>query len=109
MRMVFAAILVMLLAAGALALFMSYDDTETFLVGPTLVDCVGVAPQKCMMVRHDEASDWELFYSDIEGFDYEEGNSYRLSVRVTDVPDPPADSSSKRYELVSILEQTPEP
>ena len=37
------------------------------MVGPEPKECVGVGPMQCMVV------DGELFYSRIDGFDYEEG------------------------------------
>ena len=36
------------------------------MVDPELKECVGVGPMQCMVV------DGELFYSRIDGFDYEE-------------------------------------
>ena len=48
---------------------------------------------------------WSYFYRSIDGFSFVEGNSYKISVKVTDVEDPPVDGSSKKYELVKILEQ----
>ena len=81
------------------------DEVKTIFVGPQLVDCVGVGPQKCMQVREDENSVWNNFYDSIEGFTFAEGNSYKLSVKITDVENPPADSSSKKYELIKIIEK----
>ena len=43
-------------------------------VGPDLVDCVGVAPQKCLVV------DGSLFYDGIDSFNYSEGYTWRLKV-----------------------------
>ncbi|NNL58804.1 MAG: DUF4377 domain-containing protein, partial [Nitrosopumilus sp.] len=74
-------------------------------IAPNLVDCVGVGPQKCMQVRYDENSSWQNFYDSIKGFDFVEEKSYKISVKVTDVKNPPADASSKKYELVEILDQ----
>ena len=79
---------------------------ETLYVGPELVDCVGVAPQKCLQVKRDPNAEWEFFYSTIDGFTYEEGFEYELRVAVVTVANPPADASSLRYELVEIVAQT---
>ncbi len=81
------------------------EEIKTIFVGPNLVDCVGVGPQKCMQVRDDEKSEWTNFYDKITGFDFVEGNSYTLSIKITDVANPPADASSKKYELVRIVEE----
>ena len=76
-------------------------------IAPELVDCVGVGPQKCMLVRESEDAEWEFFYGGIEGFTYTEGVSYVLDVEIFEVEDPPADGSSLEYRLVEIVESTP--
>lgn len=77
--------------------------TETLYVNNKLVDCVGVAPQKCMQVRTSPKGEWTLFYSGIDGFDYEPGYKYKLKVNITKVKNPPADASSLNYKLVKVL------
>ncbi|WP_316504826.1 DUF4377 domain-containing protein [Nitrosopumilus sp.] len=79
-------------------------DPTILYVNSKLVDCVGVGPQQCMMVKENPDSEWEFFYEDIEGFDFEEGIEYKLSVIIEDVKNPPADASSKRYILHEIIE-----
>ena len=84
----------------------SVDLTKNVVVGPALVDCTGSAPQKCMMV------DDELFYDQIEGFEYEEGYVYVLELEKNeltkeDVALLPADSSSISYTLVSEVNKVP--
>ncbi|CAI1641715.1 Uncharacterised protein [Serratia liquefaciens] len=81
------------------------DHTEVLLVNSALVDCMGVAPMKCMQVRHSVQGQWEMFYSQIEGFTFEPGYRYRLKVKVTELENVPADASSLRYTLVEQLEK----
>nr|MDE0502223.1 DUF4377 domain-containing protein [bacterium] len=76
-------------------------------VGPELVDCVGVGPRECLLVKESEEADWEFFYDGIEGFDHIEGVSYVLEVEITEIKDPPADASSLHYRLLRIVESTP--
>jgi heat shock protein HslJ len=89
------------------------DDREaggkimTLYVGPELQECVGVAPMECMLVKEDPEGEYELFYSQIEGFTFEPGYEYELLVMVEDVANAPADASSKKYTLVEIVNQTP--
>ncbi|MFE3444108.1 DUF4377 domain-containing protein [Nocardia sp. NPDC059180] len=83
------------------------DDTIRMYVAAEQVDCVGVAPMRCMQVRNAPEEDWQLFYDGIDGFTYEPGYEYELVVRVTPVENPPADHSSERYELVGIASKTP--
>jgi hypothetical protein len=77
------------------------------------VPCVGVAPMSCLQVRRGDpaAGEWQNFYSQIRGFDYEPGYLYRLRVRETRLPPEqvPADASSIRYELVEVLDKEPDP
>lgn len=71
------------------------------------VDCVGSSPRKCLRVKDAEDAEWSLFYSDIEGFEYEEGFLYELRVDVTPVESPPADVASLRFELVEVVSKEP--
>jgi len=80
---------------------------KTIFVGPELADCVGVGPQKCMLIRDSHESDWEYFYDNIHGFVHEAGHDYHIEVLITDVENPPADASSKKYELVEIISKNP--
>ena len=82
------------------------EEQKTLFVGPNLVDCVGVAPQKCMQVKENPEDPWKLFYDQIEGFEYEEGYLYELKISQEVVPNPPADSSSLKLKLEEIVSQT---
>lgn len=85
--------------------FSHAEDTTTFFIHPHLVDCVGVGPQKCMQIQENQHSEWLNFYDHIEGFSFSQGNSYQISVKITDVENSPADASSKKYELIEIIKQ----
>lgn len=73
-------------------------------VGPELLDCVGVGPRKCLVV------DGEFFYEGIDGFKYEEGNTYRLKIERYDAfpgqQEPPQDASRYGYRLIQVLSKT---
>ena len=73
-------------------------------VDSKLVDCVGVGPQQCMLVKENLDDEWGFFYQSIVGFEYEEGISYKIHVSITQVENPPADGSSLKYTLLEILE-----
>ena len=78
-------------------------ETKTLMVADHQVDCVGEAPQQCLLIKERESDNWQFFYGGIEGFDYEPGFEYKLEVKVYDVKNPPADGSSKRYVLKRII------
>ena len=78
-------------------------ETKTLMIADHQVDCVGEAPQQCLLIKENESDNWQFFYGGIEGFDYEAGFEYRLEVKVYDVKNPPADGSSKRYVLKRII------
>ncbi|NEQ44975.1 MAG: DUF4377 domain-containing protein [Leptolyngbya sp. SIOISBB] len=82
-------------------------EIVTLYVGPEKVECVGVAPQQCLQVRYSLADEYELFYSSINGFNYEPGYEYELIVQKTPVENPPADASSIEWTLVDVGSQTP--
>ncbi|MCO5234226.1 MAG: DUF4377 domain-containing protein [Chitinophagales bacterium] len=57
-----------------------------------------------MMIKKDtNQTEWENFYSQIEGFSYEKGYEYKLLIKEEKIENPPADGSNIRYILVKIL------
>jgi uncharacterized membrane protein len=55
-------------------------DSKTIWVAHRRVDCIGVAPQKCYLIKNTQYEDWRFWYGEIEGFEYEEGYAYELRV-----------------------------
>jgi len=102
------AVLFMLAGAVLTACAAEPDITnqKTIYVGPDLVDCVGVAPQQCLLIKENPDDEWSLFYDQIEGFDFEEGHEYELIVEVHVVDEPPQDGSMLRTSLVEIVSKT---
>ncbi|HAJ34226.1 MAG TPA: heat-shock protein [Chloroflexi bacterium] len=76
---------------------------KTLYIGPELVDCVGVGPMQCMMVKENPDDEYQLFYSEIEGFTFEPGYTYVVRVRVEPVANAPADASNLKYTLIEIV------
>ena len=83
----------------------SCDETKHIYIADHLVDCVGVAPQKCMLVKEKIVDEWTTFYDQIEGFEYEEGYEYLLNVNIKTIKNPPADGSSLKYTLIEVFEK----
>jgi len=79
---------------------------KTYYVAPYQVACMGVGPQKCLLVKHAINAPWQNFYSTIQGFEFESGFSYILKVKETPIENPPADGSSNQYELIEVLEKS---
>ncbi len=87
----------------ALALLLGGRTAEAALrtidVDSKLVECSGVAKTQCMRIRDGADEPWRLFHGQIEGFSFEPGYRYRLSVEEIPVADPPADASAVRTVL----------
>lgn len=83
-------------------LFVSCASTKTerFVVASKQGDCIGVAPQKCLLVKKETDENWKFFYGQIEGFTYQEGYEYLLDVKTEKRENVPADASSLRCILV---------
>jgi hypothetical protein len=77
--------------------------TKTLWVAHYRADCVGVGPQRCLLVKEEQYSPWQLFYGQIEGFDYVEGYGYELRVVEEKIDDSPADGSAIRVRLVEVI------
>lgn len=83
------------------------EEIRTIFIADHLVDCTGVSKQKCMLIKENPDEEWTYFYDRISGFDYEEGYTYEVRVKVEDVENPPADASSKKYTLAEVIAKTP--
>lgn len=83
----------------------SCEETKNIYVADHLTDCVGVAPQKCMLIKENVSDDWTYFYGNIKGFEYETGFEYLLKVKIETIKNPPADGSSLKYTLIEVLEK----
>jgi hypothetical protein len=82
------------------------SNEKTMIVGSQLVDCEGAGPMKCMQVKAKESDNWEYFYGNIQGFNYESGYEYVIKVKVEEVRNPPADGSSQQYTLITQVAKT---
>jgi heat shock protein HslJ len=74
------------------------------------VDCTGVGKMKCLQIQEADTltpNNWENFYGNIEGFEYEPGFIYKLLVKKKKL-DPakvPADASTLKYSLIRVTEK----
>ena len=84
------------------------ENIVVLSVAPYRVIGMGVGPRLCHLIREGEQGAYRLFYASIDGFDFEPGMTYKLKVEESIVENPPADGSSRRYDLVEVLEKTKE-
>ena len=86
------------------------DDTEIYAsevltvnVESETVDCEGFAPMKCLVI------DGQLFYSGIEGFEFEDGYQYTLQIerqQIYEENNAPQDGDLYRYKLIQIMKKS---
>jgi heat shock protein HslJ len=67
--------------------------------------CSGMMPMECLQIREKPSDPWLNHYDEIIGFTHHPGIEYRLRILEDDVPNPPADASSKRWFLDLVVEQ----
>ena len=71
------------------------------------VDCEGTAGNtKCLKVQKGASigkEEWETLPGPIEGFRYEEGYTYDVTVRIDALPDTGDGAAGFRYTLVNVL------
>lgn len=83
------------------------DNVKTFQVAPAMQDGVGVGPVTCLLVKRSTDSNYQMFYSAIQGFEYVPGYEYELKVRVTERENVPADASKYEYQLIEVVAKKP--
>lgn len=77
------------------------------------VACTGVAPMECLQIQYGETAkpdEWQYFYDQIEGFEFEEGYQFQLEVEKYERPlqggQIPADASKYQYRLIRVIGKT---
>ncbi|MBQ4836612.1 DUF4377 domain-containing protein [Pseudoalteromonas luteoviolacea] len=85
------------------------EYVETLKLSSYRSPCTSVVQQLCLRVEGNEEHEFELFYGDIENFDYQWGTRYELVVKTKDVKNPPTDGSSMQYQLSEISTQQEDP
>lgn len=68
--------------------------------------CEAMVETMCYLVQNGEqvgSDEWNLFYSEIEGFEYEEGFLYTLKVQIEEVAIPLEDGSDRKYTLLEVI------
>lgn len=82
-------------------------DTVQMTVASEKRTAMGVGPMEVLQVKEGDATEWSFFYSNIEGFNFEEGYEYVLEVKKEKKEQPiPADASSIKYILVKEVSKT---
>lgn len=80
--------------------------TKLVYVNSERVPCTaGAGRATCYQVRENLSQPWQLWYGDIQGFNFQPGIEYRLRVVEVRDPNPPADASSVRWVLDLVVEQ----
>ena len=81
--------------------------TETMTVQHYKAPCQGESIQLCYLVKKQNQEDWEYFYDEIEGLDYEWGYVYSLEIVQSEVKNPPQDASSIHTKVEKTLKKEP--
>ena len=79
-------------------------NAMTLKIAHYKVPCAGESVQLCFVIKK-ENGDKEFFYDQIEGFNFQWGYDYELSVEKKTIKLPKADMSSNSYKLVKILKK----
>lgn len=80
---------------------------KTLFISAEQKDCSnGAGTQKCMLVKEKPTDQWTYFYNQIDGFTYQPGYDYVLTVSTTKISNPPADASSIKYTLIRQISKT---
>ena len=79
------------------------EDTLILWVAAEKRECMAVGPTQCLQIRYDPKEDWQLFYGDIVGFDYQPGQVYQIEGSEVMIPEPPADVPDQQWDLRQII------
>ena len=83
-------------------------DVQVWTIDAQKAKCEGVTTSMCLLVKKQTDKDFNLFYDNIDGFDYQEGFVYTLWVREElKTPPIPADASMYTYKLEKVVSKKP--
>lgn len=90
------------------------EVTSTFWVNSFRATCdAGAGKMQCLLIDKSDSisGNWNYFYSSIENFNYEEGYTYQVKVKVDtlEANQTPADASNIQYTLTEVLSKTFDP
>jgi hypothetical protein len=97
--------LVLALMAGTSMNCTSPAKTQTLVVQHYQVPCQGESTMMCYLVKKQDQEDWEYFYDEIQGLDYEWGYVYTLEVSIENITNPPQDGSSIATKVEKVLKK----
>lgn len=120
-RIVYFAAFIMTCLLGVTSLSSCKDEDEVDVVKNILVEvnsypCTVTVewgeptPIPGMSIMVENSKTWEkVAQGRIEGFTYEPGYFYTLSVKKTILANPPADASNVRYQLIEVVKKEMDP
>ena len=79
------------------------EHTKILIIGPYTQTCQGFIEQQCYLEFNEESQEWEFFYENIQGFDFEPGFIYTLKVRLEDRGTEIQDVGRYAYHLIEVL------
>ena len=79
------------------------ENIEIITIGPYTQTCQGFIEQQCYLEFNEAHQEWEFFYENIKGFDFEPGYIYRVKVRLEDRGTDIQDVGRYAYHLVEVL------
>ena len=91
---------------GTIKTVISTDEMiETLIIGPYTETCQGFHPvdQQCYLEFNEKSQEWEFFYENIQGFDFEPGFIWTLKVRLADRGAGIQDVGRYAYHLIEVL------
>jgi len=81
----------------------SCSINKTIYVADSFANCESNESQKCIKIKEALEDDWTLLNGNIEGFEYKEGSTYKMEVKVTKIKNPVADEANLKYKLIKII------
>lgn len=81
------------------------DNNDMVEINFHPIICQGVGPQWCYQIKQNGEKDWTYFYDQIEGLKYEWGFNYLIKVKKEKIENPPADGSSIKWILTSLVKK----
>ena len=80
---------------------------RNIILGPERTACPSETGQMCYLYKTEVQGNWQFYYSDIGGLNFEPGYAYNLTILERTLTNPSADSSSNSWTVMQVTNKQP--
>jgi heat shock protein HslJ len=84
---------------------LNLSKTKTLIINEDKITCEGNPDAKCLLIKQSNSKEFEVFYQNIVGFNFEEGYRQTILVSERQVANPNIKQTEPVYTLIKVLKK----